>query len=78
MHAAIYDLLDTIEPLQITAHKACLRWVYYHSALWEEDGVILGASKFSQIMQNASDIATGPLPDVVVRKAEELWGVLCG
>jgi aflatoxin B1 aldehyde reductase len=25
MHAAVSDLLDTIEPLQVTAHEACLR-----------------------------------------------------
>ena len=33
MHAAITDLQDTIEPLQISGSQACLRWIYYHSIL---------------------------------------------
>ncbi|KAJ5161931.1 hypothetical protein N7492_007323 [Penicillium capsulatum] len=76
MHAAMTDLLDTIEPLQITGSEACLRWLYYHSILQEGDGVILGASKISQITQNLGDISKGPLPAEVVQKIEALRGQL--
>lgn len=44
MHAAMTDLLGSLEPLGIAGSEACLRWLYHHSALSEEDGVILGAS----------------------------------
>lgn len=73
MHTAISDLLDTIEPLHIKGSEACLRWLYFHSALRETDAVILGASKITQIVQNAHDISKGPLPGHVVQKIDSLW-----
>lgn len=43
MHAAIRSLYyDTLEPRQISLPGASLRWLYYHSDLEEEDGIILG------------------------------------
>ncbi|KAJ6054876.1 hypothetical protein N7499_005826 [Penicillium canescens] len=77
MHAAITDLQDTIEPLQISGSQACLRWIYYHSMLGEGDRVILGASKISQIVQNVDDVSKGPLPVEVVQKIDLLWEKLC-
>ena len=66
-------LLDALKPLQISGSEACLRWIYYHSVLQEGDGVILGASKLPQIVQNLNDIAKGPLPAEVVRDIDLLW-----
>jgi aflatoxin B1 aldehyde reductase len=77
MHAAITDLQDTIEPLRISGSQACLRWIYYHSMLGEGDGVILGASTISQIVQNVDNVSKGPLPDEVVEKIDSLWEKLC-
>lgn len=71
--AAMTDLLNTLEPLNITSSEACLRWLYYHSALSEEDGVILGASKTPQILQNMADISKGPLPTELLQKINVLW-----
>lgn len=73
MHTAVRDLLDTIEPQEISGAEACLRWLYYHSILGAEDGVILGASKISQIVQNMTDISKGPLPEIVVQKIDSLF-----
>lgn len=73
MHATMTDLLDTIEPLQISGSEACLRWLYYHSILGENDGVILGASKVPQIVQNVGDVSKGPLPVEVVQNIDRLW-----
>lgn len=73
MHKAVADLLNTIDPLEISGAEACLRWIYYHSILDERDGVILGASKISQIVQNMSDISKGPLPEIVVQKIDSLF-----
>lgn len=39
--------------------------------LGQKDGVILGASNVSQILQNTlDDISKGPLPEVVVQKID--------
>lgn len=73
MHAAMTDLLKTIEPLKISGSEACLRWLYYHSSLREGDGVILGASKIPQLVQNMDDIAKGSLPAEVLKKIDMLW-----
>ncbi|KAJ6016602.1 hypothetical protein N7540_011193 [Penicillium herquei] len=73
IHKAITSLLDALEPLQISGSGACLRWLYYHSVLQEGDGVIMGASKLPQIVQNIDDIARGPLPAEVVRDIDLLW-----
>lgn len=73
MHAAINELLQTIEPLQISSAEACLRWIFYHSLLEEDDGVILGASRVSQIPENVAGILKGPLPEEVVQKIDKLW-----
>jgi aflatoxin B1 aldehyde reductase len=77
MHAAITDLQDTIEPLRISGSQACLRWIYYHSMLGDGDGVILGASNISQIVQNVDDVSKGPLPVEVVQRIDILWEKLC-
>ncbi|TVY53696.1 Oxidoreductase sirO [Lachnellula suecica] len=42
-------------------YEAALRWIVYHSALGEDDGVILGASKISQLKSNLGSIEKGPL-----------------
>lgn len=72
MHRAVADLLNTIEPLEISETEACLRWLYYHSILNAGDGIILGASKASQIVHLMTDVFKGPLPEIVVQKIDSL------
>ncbi|KAJ5089236.1 hypothetical protein N7532_007920 [Penicillium argentinense] len=76
MHTAMSDLLDTIGPLEISGAEAYLRWLHYHSSLGAEDCVVLGASKIIQIVQNMTDVAKGPLPEVVVQKIDSLYAKL--
>jgi hypothetical protein len=66
MHSAVKKLQAVIKPQGITLTEASLRWLVYHSALREGDGVTLGASKMSHLEDNTKDIAKGPLPDDVV------------
>ncbi|KAM4057920.1 aldo/keto reductase family protein [Hirsutella rhossiliensis] len=47
----------TIEPLAISNIEASMRWISSHSALGPDDGVILGASKPSQLERNLEGIA---------------------
>lgn len=65
-HDAVRALLRAIEPLGIRPSEAALRWVAYHSALREADGIILGATKAEHLRQNLADIEKGPLPQEVV------------
>ena len=57
-------------------HEAALRWIFYHSALGENDGVILGASKISQIQDNLESIRKGPLEPGLVEVFDEVWAGL--
>lgn len=54
MHQAIEKLKEICDAHPVSPEEASLRWIVYHSALKGGDGVILGASKVSQVR---SDIA---------------------
>ncbi|KAJ5638422.1 hypothetical protein N7528_000812 [Penicillium herquei] len=73
IHASMTELLQALEPYDITGSEACLRWIFYHSALGDGDGVILGASKVPQAVQNFQDISKGPLRTEVVEKIDMIW-----
>ncbi|KAM0263748.1 hypothetical protein ACHAQJ_001063 [Trichoderma viride] len=51
------------------------RWVAYHSILKEHlgDGIVLGASRITQLQQTVEGLNNGPLPDSVVETIEEIW-----
>ncbi|KAJ0302400.1 hypothetical protein Brms1b_012029 [Colletotrichum noveboracense] len=73
LHNAQRKLNAAIKDVGITSIEAALRWAYYHSALGQGDGIILGASKESQIESNIKAIGNGPLSDTVVAAIEALW-----
>lgn len=50
-----------------------LRWLAYHSALGHGDGIIVGASKISQIEDSVKAISAGPLSDELRQVVEDLW-----
>lgn len=75
-HEAIGRLYTALEPLGISSVEAALRWLYYHSLLGEGDGIILGASRAEQVVENVAAIRKGPLPEGVVQSIEGIWGVL--
>ena len=57
----------------IAVKEATLRWFMHHSALEEQDGVILGASSAEQAEENCKACEGGRLPDDVVAKFAEMW-----
>jgi aryl-alcohol dehydrogenase-like predicted oxidoreductase len=61
---------------RIPPAEGALRWVCYHSALGEEDGLILGELRLEQVKQNAEAVKKGPLPTGVVTEMEEEWKTL--
>ena len=57
----------------LTPIEVAVRWIAHHSALKDEDGIILGASKAEQIRETITMIKKGPLSEEVVKTAEDLW-----
>ncbi len=57
-----------VSPIEVAA-----RWLSHHSALNDEDGVVIGASKKAQIVEVVSFIQKGPLPTTLLQLAENLW-----
>lgn len=51
------------------------RWITYHSALKKEhaDGVIIGASKNSQLEETLTAIEAGPLNAGIAQRASDIW-----
>lgn len=75
-HEAVRGLAAVLGPLGISNIEAALRWLYYHSLLGEGDGIILGASRTEQVVENVAAIRKGPLPREVVGSIERVWEVL--
>lgn len=57
-----------VSPVEVAA-----RWLSHHSALNDDDGVVIGASKKAQIVEVVSFIQKGPLPTTLLELAEALW-----
>ena len=73
MHSVMEELQSFLQPRGVSPAEASLRWLCYHSALGEDDGIILGASKISQFEANMEDLSHGPLPAEVVEVFERIW-----
>ena len=73
---ALHALTTACEAEGISLVAAAFRWLAFHSALNAEagDGILLGASRLSQLEQNISSIDAGPLPVSVAEAFETAWG----
>lgn len=63
---------------QVASHnlkpvEVAIRWIVYHSALGEQDGVLLGASRTEQLRDTVGMIRKGPLPAEVLKSTEDFW-----
>jgi aflatoxin B1 aldehyde reductase len=70
LHARLAEACDTEG---IKMKEAALRWLMHHSALGQEDGVILGASSLMQMEENLKACEGGPLPQSIVDSFESMW-----
>lgn len=63
----------------ITMVEATYRWLLRHSALNENDGVLLGASSVSQLEQNLNAclaaVEKGPLPPSILQAFDQAWEI---
>jgi len=74
---AMHELNRACRAESISLVAAAFRWLAYHSALDSDagDGILLGASRISQLEQNISAIEAGPLPESVRSVFDTVWEV---
>lgn len=72
---ALKELKKACDNENISVVEAVLRWMSNHSALDGKygDGILIGASKLSQLEQNLSYLNGKPLSDRLLQVFEELW-----
>lgn len=58
-----------------TKTELACRWITYHSALdySKGDGVIIGASRPSQLEETLVTVENGPLPQDIAKRIDQLW-----
>ncbi len=74
---SFFEAIDILREAcgEISLVEATYRWLAFHSALdaKQGDGILIGASKLSQLEQNIVAIEKGPLPENVVDGFERAW-----
>lgn len=76
---AIHLIRKACEKEGITMVEATYRWLLRHSALDENDGVLLGASSVDQLTQNLNGclaaVEKGPLPPTILEAFDRAWDI---
>lgn len=59
----------------VSRTELAYRWVNYHSALKPEfgDGIIFGASSFSQLEGTIQSLKEGPLSERAAKQVDDMW-----
>ncbi|KAK5689322.1 hypothetical protein LTR17_026339 [Elasticomyces elasticus] len=74
MSLKMHDCLtQSCEAEKLAVKEATLRWLFHHSVLGAEDGVILGGSSIEQMEENLEACKRGLLPESVVDCFEGMW-----
>jgi aflatoxin B1 aldehyde reductase len=71
-HDALKMLNTTCQEHGVSLSEVCLRWLMYHSALGEEDAIILGAKRLDQLEMNVLACRKGPLPQALVSAVDKM------
>lgn len=74
---AMVVVSDACSSAGIPVAEAALRWLAFHSALEERrgDGIIVGASRLSQLEQNLASLERGPLGDELADAFDRAWAL---
>jgi len=70
---ALSRLTESCQRHDISVMEATMRWFMHHTALNEEDAVILGASTSNQIDASLDACGKGPLPRDVLDEFHDMW-----
>lgn len=76
MHEAVGKLQSSLKPRGLGLAEVALRWLFFHSALREGDGVVLGGSKIEQLEGNLRAIRKGPLSGDLVGEVQKMWDLV--
>ena len=60
----------------LTPIEVAMRWIAHHSALNDQDGLVVGASKIQQVRETVTMIEKGHLPEQALKAAETLWSAV--
>lgn len=74
---AVDKLREACGEAEIPMAEAALRWLAFHSQMDSQkgDGIIIGASKISQLEQNVKALEKGPLPQSVAEVYNSVWEI---
>lgn len=78
LHRAVKKFDVDVRAQGFSSLEVAVRWALHHSALGDGDGIIIGASKESQLQESVSFIRKGRLPSTVVALVEDLWTAVSG
>lgn len=73
LHQALRKFDAEVKAQGLSSLEVSIRWAAHHSALGDEDAIILGASKEAQLQETVSLIRKGPLPSLILGLVDELW-----
>ena len=60
----------------LTPIEVAMRWIAHHSALDDQDGLVIGASRIEQIRETVAMIEKGRLPEQALEAADKLWSAV--
>ena len=73
MYEALDEWGEIAEEAGISKAALAYRWVVHHSALGEEDGVVIGARLMKQLEETLEAIEEGPLEGRIVERVDGIW-----
>ena len=73
--SAVEGLKAVCQDYDLTLVEASYRWLAFHSMLDASrgDGIILGASRLEQLVENMATLPEGPLPPRLVDAFQQAW-----
>lgn len=73
LYAGLDDWDEIASDAGIGKAALAYRWIVYHSALGEGDGVVVGARYLGQLEETLKAIEEGPLAEVIAVRASGVW-----
>ncbi|KAI7779911.1 hypothetical protein LA080_000234 [Diaporthe eres] len=73
VRTAMNNFLNGCRAHALPPVEVASRWIAHHSALSENDGIVVGASRLAQVGDTVTNIRRGPLPQEVVVLVEGIW-----
>lgn len=76
LHSAMKTFDVEVKLHKSTPLEVAIRWIAHHSALRDEDGIIVGASKAEQIQETVNMLRKGSLPVEILKATDRIWAAV--